>query len=65
MIGRDVGARTLITSHWGTISSLSDEPMFEPPMRFQKSANEGGVSLDKAWSMKVSETKLRPPTYSK
>ena len=56
-IGKDVRAKTLIASHWGTISSLSDEPMFEPPIRFKKSAVESGFSDKNLWIMKVGETR--------
>ncbi len=56
-IGVDVNANTLIASHWGTISSLSDEPPFEPPFRFRKSALENGFLMDNIWVMKVGETR--------
>ena len=56
-IGMDVQAKTLIASHWGTITSLSDEPPFEPPVRFRKSALANGFSLDYLWLMKVGETR--------
>ncbi len=35
-VGKEVGANTLIASHWGTIN-LSDEPPWEPPRRFSQS----------------------------
>ena len=56
-IGIDVRAKTLISSHWGTISSLSDEPMFEPPGRFKKAGHDGGFSDEDLWIMKVGETR--------
>ena len=56
-IGIDVQAKTLIGSHWGTISSLSDEPPFEPPIRFRKSALVNGFSKDAIWIMQVGETR--------
>lgn len=61
-IGADVRAKTLISSHWGTISSLSDEPMFEPPIRFKKAGRDGGFSDENLWIMKVGETRLLAPT---
>jgi len=59
-IGVDVKAKTLIASHWGTVSSLSDEPPFEPPIRFSKSALENGFLMDNIWVMKVGETRAMP-----
>ncbi|GIU18054.1 hypothetical protein TUM4261_38390 [Shewanella sp. c952] len=56
-IGSDVHAKTLISSHWGTISSLSDEPMFEPPVRFKKAGRDGGFSDEDLWIMKIGETR--------
>ena len=56
-IGVDVRSKTLIASHWGTISSLSDEPSFEPPERFKKAGKEKGFPNDRLWVMKIGETR--------
>jgi N-acyl-phosphatidylethanolamine-hydrolysing phospholipase D len=56
-IGIDVRAKTLIASHWGTVSSLSDEPIFEPPVRFKRAGRDNGFSDKDLWTMKVGETK--------
>ena len=56
-IGTDVRANTLVASHWGTVSSLSDEPSFEPPVRFKKRGNDTGFSDKEMWIMKVGETR--------
>lgn len=56
-IGKEVHAKTLIASHWGTVSSLSDEPQWEPPMRFKKAGFENGFSNKTLWVMKVGETR--------
>jgi L-ascorbate metabolism protein UlaG (beta-lactamase superfamily) len=61
-IGIDVRAKTLIASHWGTVSSLSDEPMFSPPIRFKKSGADRGLSNKDLWTMKVGETRPLLPT---
>jgi N-acyl-phosphatidylethanolamine-hydrolysing phospholipase D len=63
MIGKDLGATTLVASHWGTISSLSDEPAFEPPVRFKKAGYGNGFSDQTLWVMKIGETK--PLTHNK
>lgn len=56
-IGSDIRAQTLIASHWGTVSSLSDEPPWEPPRRFKK-AGLGNRFVEKnLWVMKVGETR--------
>lgn len=62
-IGKDVRAKTLIASHWGTLSSLSDEPMLEPPVRFKRAGSDSGFSDNDLWIMKVGET--RPITSTK
>jgi L-ascorbate metabolism protein UlaG (beta-lactamase superfamily) len=56
-IGADLRANKLIASHWGTVSSLSDEPMFEPPFRFKKSGIDNGFYEKDLWVMKVGETR--------
>jgi len=56
-IGVDVRANTLIASHWGTISSLSDEPPFEPPERFKESGIDNEFVEEDLWIMKVGETR--------
>ena len=60
-IGIDIRAKTLIASHWGTISSLSDEPFFEPPIRFQKAGRERGFTEQDLWTMKIGETRAISP----
>lgn len=56
-IGNDVHANTLIASHWGAVSSLSDEPPFEPPNRFRVAGTSSGFSERALWVMKVGETR--------
>ena len=48
-----------VAMHWGTIE-LSDEPPWEPPVRFKKAAQENGISFDQTWVMKIGETRLLP-----
>ncbi len=60
-IGKDVHATRLIASHWGTISSLSDEPAFEPPIRFKKAGYGNGFSKQTLWIMKIGETRALLP----
>ena len=56
-IGSDVRAKKLIASHWGTVSSLSDEPPFEPPIRFKKSGLDNKFYEQDLWIMKIGETR--------
>jgi len=56
-LGLDVRANRLIASHWGTVSSLSDEPLFEPPEGFKKSGADNGFNERDLWIMKVGETR--------
>lgn len=64
-IGKEVCAKTLIASHWGTISSLSDEPMFQPPIRFKRAGRAKGFADHDLWIMKVGETRAILATKSK
>jgi len=56
-IGKEVHAKRLIASHWGTLSSLSDEPIWEPPKRFKKAGTDGGFAKESLWIMKIGETR--------
>jgi len=48
-----------VAMHWGTIE-LSDEPPWEPPVRFKKAARDNGISSDQTWVMKIGETRVLP-----
>jgi N-acyl-phosphatidylethanolamine-hydrolysing phospholipase D len=54
--GRDLDAATLVAMHWGTIV-LTDEPPFEPPVRFRAAARAAGYSDGRAWVMRIGETR--------
>lgn len=60
-IGSDIGAKTLVASHWGTVSSLSDEPPWEPPTRFKKAGLDSGFTEENLWVMKIGETRPLAP----
>ena len=55
-MSHDLGARTLLAHHWGTVV-LSDEPPFEPPERFRAAARAAGFDDDHTWVMKIGETR--------
>jgi N-acyl-phosphatidylethanolamine-hydrolysing phospholipase D len=54
--GRDLDASTLVAMHWGTIV-LTDEPPFEPPVRFRAAARAAGYAEGRAWVMRIGETR--------
>ena len=53
----------VVAMHWGTIE-LSDEPPWEPPVRFKKAAQDNGIASDQTWVMKIGETRLLPSKKS-
>jgi N-acyl-phosphatidylethanolamine-hydrolysing phospholipase D len=56
LAARKIGAGAIVGMHWGTIE-LSDEPHWEPPIRFNKAAKKSGLSSDYAWILKIGETR--------
>lgn len=55
-IGRDLGAKTLVAMHWGTIV-LATEPPFEPPTRFRAAGKAAGYADDALWAMQIGQTR--------
>jgi N-acyl-phosphatidylethanolamine-hydrolysing phospholipase D len=55
-LGLDVGAKVIVAMHFGTFD-LTDEPLDEPPRRFLAEAERLGLGPDRAWVMKVGETR--------
>lgn len=55
-IARDVRARKTFGMHWGAIV-LSDEPPFEPPVRFRTAALQEGFTEDAIWKLAVGESR--------
>jgi L-ascorbate metabolism protein UlaG (beta-lactamase superfamily) len=54
--GVELGARRVMAMHFGTFD-LADEPLDEPPRRFRAEAARLGLGEDRAWVMKVGETR--------
>lgn len=54
--GIDLKAKKLIGMHWGTIV-LSEEPPFDPPIRFKQAAKTLGMVEEYAEIMRIGETK--------
>jgi len=55
-IGCDVRARRIVAMHFGTFD-LADEPLDEPPQRFRREAERRGLGHDRAWILKIGETR--------
>jgi N-acyl-phosphatidylethanolamine-hydrolysing phospholipase D len=52
----EVGARKVVAMHFGTFD-LADEPVDEPARRFRAEAERRGWGPDRAWLMKIGETR--------
>ncbi len=52
----DLKAKTAVAIHFGTFD-LSDEPLAEPPQRFQAAADQAGLGRNSAWVLDVGETR--------
>jgi N-acyl-phosphatidylethanolamine-hydrolysing phospholipase D len=54
--GLDLGARTIVSMHYGTYD-LSDEPIDEPPLRFSQAAETAGYSRADTWNLAIGESR--------
>jgi len=52
----DVNARVLIGIHWGTFD-LAEESLDEPPVRMLAEARRRGIDSERAWILKLGETR--------
>jgi N-acyl-phosphatidylethanolamine-hydrolysing phospholipase D len=52
----EAGAKRIVGMHFGTFD-LTDEPLDEPPVRFRAEAVRLGLGDDRAWVLKVGETR--------
>jgi N-acyl-phosphatidylethanolamine-hydrolysing phospholipase D len=52
----EAGAKRVLGMHFGTFD-LTDEPLDEPPARFRAEATRLGLAEDRAWVLKVGETR--------
>ena len=59
-VARDVGARTIVAHHWGTIP-MAEEPFLEPPERFRAAGRRAGYAESDLWLLKIGETRALPP----
>ncbi len=52
----DLNAQTLLGIHWGTFD-LAEEPLDEPPRRMLAEINRRGIASDRAWILKIGESR--------
>jgi N-acyl-phosphatidylethanolamine-hydrolysing phospholipase D len=52
----EAGAKRIVAMHFGTFD-LTDEPLDEPPVRFRAEATRLGLGEDRAWVLKVGESR--------
>ena len=55
-VALDVRARHTVAMHFGTFD-LTDEPVDEPPRRFRAAAREAGLGEERAWVLRLGETR--------
>ena len=53
---RDIGAKTAVGMHWGSIMLTPEDP-FEAPERFRRAAREQQFGEANAWIMQVGEVR--------
>jgi len=63
-VAMDTKSHVAVAMHWGTIK-LSDEPIWEPPVRFRNAGQENGLPSERTWVMKIGETRLLPDNTNK
>ena len=51
-----LGIPRVIPMHWGTFD-LTDEPILEPPVRFLAEAARRGLGPERAWVLRIGETR--------
>jgi N-acyl-phosphatidylethanolamine-hydrolysing phospholipase D len=52
----DLKTTRALAMHYGTFD-LSDEPLHEPPRRFREAAGTNGLGTERAWVMRIGETR--------
>jgi L-ascorbate metabolism protein UlaG (beta-lactamase superfamily) len=56
-VHKDVNARQSLAIHWGTFDSLTDESLYEPPLRLAEARRKAGVSEHDFFVLKHGETR--------
>jgi L-ascorbate metabolism protein UlaG (beta-lactamase superfamily) len=60
-VHQDVNARQSVAIHWGTFDSLTDESLYEPPLRLAQERKNAGLADDDFFVMRHGETRTLAP----
>ncbi len=60
----DLEARHSMAIHWGTFDGLTDESLYEPPVRLAQALKARNLATDAFWVMKHGETRAVEPSSS-
>jgi L-ascorbate metabolism protein UlaG (beta-lactamase superfamily) len=55
-VHRDVNARRSLAIHWGTFANLTDEALYEPPLRLAEERKKAGLADDEFLVLRHGET---------
>jgi L-ascorbate metabolism protein UlaG (beta-lactamase superfamily) len=56
-VHRDLNARQSLAIHWGTFDGLTDESLYEPPLRLAEERRKAGLSEEQFFVLKHGETR--------
>ena len=56
-VHKDVKARQSVAIHWGTFDNLTDESLYEPPLRLAEERRKAGLTEEQFFVMKHGETR--------
>jgi N-acyl-phosphatidylethanolamine-hydrolysing phospholipase D len=57
-VHQDVNARRSVAIHWGTFAGLTDESLYEPPLRLAEERKKAGLAEDDFFILRHGETRV-------
>jgi N-acyl-phosphatidylethanolamine-hydrolysing phospholipase D len=57
-VHKDVNARRSLAIHWGTFANLTDESLYEPPLRLAEERKKAGLADDDFFVLRHGETRV-------
>jgi N-acyl-phosphatidylethanolamine-hydrolysing phospholipase D len=57
-VHQDVNARQSLAIHWGTFENLTDESLYEPPLRLAEERKKAGLAADAFFVLRHGETRV-------
>jgi len=57
-VHKDVNARRSLAIHWGTFENLTDESLYEPPLRLAEERRKAGLADDDFFVLRHGETRV-------